>query len=276
MARSRAVASPAVTREALIELSDLNFAEANRELARRAGGAVHDEDGLLAFAGGHELPVLCNAAMRTGPGLDAREVIARANAFFAPRRRGYTINVRAHADRDLAEAAAADGMVAFGDSPAMVLERRLDEATAPPGVELRRVETEDDAAAFGRVMGEAYATYGMPPECGPAMVGRLAVLSAPHIATFIASLERVAVAGAMTIVTHGVAGIYWVGTVPAARGRGLAELCTRAATNAGFDLGGRVASLQASVMGEPVYRRMGYFEVTRYPAFVRFRPPVTP
>jgi hypothetical protein len=29
------------------------------------------------------------------------------------------------------------------------------------------------------------------------------------------------------------------------------------------------------VMGEPVYRRMGYVEVTRYPNFVRMEPPAS-
>ena len=56
-------------------------------------------------------------------------------------------------------------------------------------------------------------------------------------------------------------------------GRGLAALVTRAAGNAGFDLGARLASLQASPMGEPVYRRMGYETIGSYPYWVRMQPP---
>ena len=267
----------AISRSELIELSDLNFAEANRELARRAGGVVLDEDGLLLFAGGTDLPVLFNAAFRLDGHLGGEEVVARANRFFGARRRGYSVLLRAHADEEgLRSAAAAAGLAPFGDSPAMILDHRLDDAKPAPGVELRRVATDADAAAFGRIMGEAYATYGMPTACGPAAVGTLDVLRAPHIATFLALREGEPAAGAMVILTHTIGGIYWVGTRPDARGGGLAELCTRAAGNAGFDLGARVITLQASIMGEPIYRRMGYFEVTRYPYLVRFDPPDAP
>jgi len=62
--------------------------------------------------------------------------------------------------------------------------------------------------------------------------------------------------------SHGVAGVYWVSTVPDARRRGLAERVTLAVGNAGFDLGMRAAALQASVMGFPVYVRMGYETVS--------------
>ena len=68
----------------------------------------------------------------------------------------------------------------------------------------------------------------------------------------------------MTIVSHGVAGIYWVGSLAAARGRGLGRAVTAAATNAGFDLGADFASLQASPMGEPIYRAMGYETIYDY------------
>lgn len=263
-----------MTRTELIELSDLSFAEANRELTRRAGGTVEDRDGLLLVAGGTSLPVLFNAAFRLGTSLSGEETIARADRFFGARRRGYTLLLRAHADdSDLERAATAAGMSPFGDMPAMFLDRRLADATPPRDVQVRRVETDDDARRFARVMGESYATYGMPPECADEAIATLAVQRAPHIASFLALLDGEPAAGAMAILSHGIAGIYWVGTVPAARGRGLAELCTRIAGNWGFDRGAALVTLQASVMGDPIYRRMGYFEVTRYPYLVRFDPP---
>jgi hypothetical protein len=112
----------------------------------------------------------------------------------------------------------------------------------------------------------------MPLDVAPAILTP-ACLIGPHIVSFLAYVGEIAAAGAIVLVSHGVAGVYWVGTLPEMRGRGLAELVTRAAGNAGFDLGGRIAALQASVMGEPVYRRMGYVEVTRYREFVQFEPP---
>lgn len=258
----------------IVELCDLNYAEATRDLTRRAGGAVHDEDGLLLYACRHPMPVLVNGAMRTTrDDRSPAEVLAQARRFFAPRQRGFTLLVRAHADAALAAAAEACGMVAMGDMPAMVLHRRLPDAAPPPGVTLRPVERAADVAAYGDVMAAAYATYGMPLDVMPLLLGTLDALRAPHIVAILAWEGDVPLAGAMTLVSHGVAGIYWVGTVPDARGRGLAERCTRAAGNIGFDLGGRMAALQASPMGEPVYARMGYETVTRYPYVVQVEPP---
>jgi ribosomal protein S18 acetylase RimI-like enzyme len=263
----------AVTRSEQLLLSDLNYAEAMRDLTRRAGGVVVDEAGLLLFAGAHPLPVVVNGAMCTSAALPAERVLARAHEFFGERGRGFSVITRVHADGALRVAAESAGFRTFGNAPGMLLERAPEPPRVPAGVELREVTREDDARDFASVQGAAYATYGMPPDVAPAVVGSLEVLRAPHIAAFLALLEGEPAAGAMVVVTHGVAGIYWVGTTPAARRRGLAELCTRAASRRGFDLGARVAALQASEMGEPVYARMGFTTVTRYPTLVQFSRP---
>jgi len=38
----------------------------------------------------------------------------------------------------------------------------------------------------------------------------------------------------------------------------LAEACVRLVSNAGFARGAKIAALQASPMGEPIYQRIGY------------------
>ena len=76
----------------------------------------------------------------------------------------------------------------------------------------------------------------------------------------------------MTIVSHGVAGIYWVGSTEEARGRGLGWTLTAAAVDAGLDMGAETASLQASPMGESLYRRMGFETVFDYRLWLCPRP----
>lgn len=254
-------------------LADLNYAESNREFSRRSSGAAHDEDGLLLYAGGHPLPVLTNGAMRLDARLSPSDAIDRARAFFAARKRGFTWIVRTHADADLEEVLVAAGVPLFGEPPGMVIDERIADAASPAGISLRLVTTPAEVADFAAVSGEAYATYGMPEGVAPAIFARPDALIAPHIRAYVAYEGATPLGAAMMLLSHGVGGVYWVGTRPCARGRGLAELCTRAATNAGFDLGARFVTLQASVMGEPIYKRMGYVEVTRYRSYVEFHPP---
>lgn len=59
------------------------------------------------------------------------------------------------------------------------------------------------------------------------------------------------------------AGIYWVGTKPEFRKRGHGERLTHYACEQAREDGYALVSLQASEMGEPIYKRMG-FETTAY------------
>ena len=64
------------------------------------------------------------------------------------------------------------------------------------------------------------------------------------------------------------AGIGWVGTIESARRRGYAEAVTWAAVREGFRRGAAFANLQASVMGRPIYERMGFLTLTEYRVLV--------
>jgi ribosomal protein S18 acetylase RimI-like enzyme len=244
----------------------LNLIESSRRLFELdAGAEVEDRDGWMFGAGRSTHPVISNAAFRRDDGVDPGKLLERARGFFAARDRGFALWVRAGeaVDRELAQVAEDQGLQAVYSMPEMVLGRRAEERPAPDGVELARVESAGDAEDYWRVAAKAYASIGFPPEVF-AFYDDHRGLWAEGVAAFIARAEGRPVGIAMTIVSDGVAGIYWVGCAEQARGRGLGWAVTAKAVNAGFDLGARSASLQASPMGESLYRAMGFETIFDY------------
>ncbi|HEX6117242.1 MAG TPA: GNAT family N-acetyltransferase, partial [Solirubrobacterales bacterium] len=199
---------------------------------------------------------------------DGAELVERADAWFAERGHDYVVTVRATGeDTSLEAAAEAAGLVkALDRYPAMGTERRLF-APPSPGLELRPVADEADALAFWRVCAVAYPAIGFPEDAFDRFPP--ATLLHEASAAFIGELEGEPVATAMTSVLDGVGFVGWVGTTAAARGRGAGAALTVAATNAAFDRGARLASLQASSMGESIYRRLGYRELFNYRLWAR-------
>jgi len=245
-------------------LSDLNWAEQLREQARASGGIVVDDAGLLLTAAPVASPFV-NSATRLDPHLRPADVLARAGRFYAERGHGHVVMAHATDDDDaLAEAALAAGYTDVLTAPAMVVYDRLPERALPAGVRLRPVVADTGVRHFTEVAAEAWSTYGLERETVEALFVRPDALLAPHVVAVVAHLDGTPVAGAMVLLSHGVAGIYWVSSTTPTRGRGLGEAVTRAVTNRAFDLGARLVSLQASPMGEPIYRRMGFVELFRY------------
>ncbi len=244
----------------------LNLIDSSRQLfALDPGAEIESTDGWLFGAGRFSHPVISNAAFRADDGLDPGAFLDRAQAFFAARGRGFALWVRTDLaeDRELIAAAADAGLREVHETPEMVLDRRVDEEEPAAGAVLRRVRSTDDAAGYWQVAAAAYVSNGFPPETF-AFYEDHEGLWADNVAAFLAHVDGRPAAIAMTIVTRGVAGIYWVGTTEEARGRGLARMLTATAVNAGFDLGAESASLQASSMGEPIYRRLGFETIFSY------------
>ncbi len=248
----------------------LNLIDSSRQLFELdPGAAIENEAGWLFGAGSPSHPVISNAAFRSDNDVDAKEFVARAKAFFEARGRGFSTWIRGEGpeDLDLAAAASEAGLQLVYEMPEMVLGSPAEEPHLPDGAELRQLSEAGQADDYWRVAASSYTSIGFPPEVFGSYTDNAGLL-AGNVAAFIAYLDEEPVSIAMTIVSHSVAGIYWVGSLEQARGKGLGRAVTAAATNAGFGLGAEIASLQASPMGKPIYAAMGYETVFDYKLFM--------
>jgi hypothetical protein len=263
---------------ALSLLGHRNCIEFCREMARFSGpdGAIAEDGGLLFFACGSPFPVNTNGAYRLDPSVPADEVIRRADSWFGERGRGYTLSANdrpGHDDTDLMQAAEAAGLHDLIAPPAMFRRAPLEPSSLTPGPDLRWVTDRSGMDDFIAVNDAAYATLGMPRGVIGEAITDVDRFTEPHIGTVVAYLDGVPSAAAQLLLSHGIAGVYWVGTVESARGKGMGEVVTRAVTNRAFELGAAAVTLQASPMGEPIYARLGYETLYRYHGLVRLEAP---
>jgi ribosomal protein S18 acetylase RimI-like enzyme len=249
----------------LIALVDANLVAFGRHLASRApGGGLEERKDVLLVAGDHPTPVIVNSAFTIGTDPDPDSILPAAAAFFGRRGHGYGLWTRAHADAALEAVLPAAGFVPMITLPVMVLEARPAARPAPPGTQVRRVIDTAGVEDF-RVAGRAgFASDDEDRAAIESAFRDPASLLGPAVAGFVAYVDGVPVAAAMSFTALGVTRVGWVGTDPAYRRRGLGEAVTRAAVLAGFDLGATLAALESSPMGVPLYRSMGFREITTY------------
>ena len=150
------------------------------------------------------------------------------------------------------------------DLPVMVLEARPPAMPAPAGAEIRRVVDEAGVEDF-RIADRAGFADDDP--------GRAAVDSAfrdpgsllhPAVAGFVAYVDGVPAAAALSFTALDVDACRLGRDCPAFRRRGLGTAVTRAAVLAGFDAGASLAALESSPAGVPLYRSMGFRTITNY------------
>jgi GNAT superfamily N-acetyltransferase len=255
-------------REELLREGDRNLAATLRLYGATApGGAVEDDGAVLLVSTSPSWPSpYHNGCIRLDPTLSPAAVLARAEAFFSGKAPGFCVWIAAHTDADLERDALAAGYasVSATGTPRLAIEHPLPDPIAPPGVTLEEVRDDEGRLAYLAVTVDAYADSFLPADAAAAHMATLDAVAGPGLRAVVAYDQGRPVSAAMSVASGPVAGVQLVGTVPGARGRGLAEQCTRWAVGAGFASGARAVVLEASEAGEPLYLRMGFTEVSRY------------
>ena len=248
-------------RDAEADLVHRPLTEAFAGLVRSLGGAFEDLAS-HAFARCPSLPIPgANGILDHGD--DERPVVEAITPMLEAIGRDGTTPwiVTFEGRRRVVEEAARLGLHGDHANAGMVLEAGSFVPAAPPaGV---NVTFPTDAGALdgaGRLFAEA---FDLPPELfaplyRPSYLERVD----PRIVLVLDRTEPVSTAIAWPV--DGAVGIFSVATPPRQRGRGFGAIATSAAVQAGFDVGASRAFLQASVMGEGIYRRLGFREVSRY------------
>jgi len=194
--------------------------------------------------------------------------LARAKAFFAKRKPQFSLLLRGHCDQAIIQHCKDNKMFLVGETPGMVLDEPIKGGAVPSGAKLHWVEDKNGVQDFKQVVAEAFHDLSLPKEVSESYFAEAQRVISPYVVLALIYLKGEPACTAMAMLSHGIAGVYWVGTIKKARGIGLAEYCTREVSNAAFALGARKVVLQASKFGEPVYLKIGYREFTRYPWFI--------
>ncbi len=237
----------------------LNLMEVESWMGEAPGGAVDRRGDELLYASRSPLPFL-NAVMRKDSDGDAVGLLSRARSFFFGRERGF-VAYTWPGDPDLAQAALSAGMFPVMERfPEMVRRMPLDQL---PG-DVRPVLDVDEARSYWEICDAAYRSLGFPTGVFSDAFDPEHLLDRDRAWACLAYQDGRPVACASSWLAAGVGMLNWIASLPDVRGRGLAAACTVAAANQALELGAEVVSLQASEMGEGLYRRLGFEELFAY------------
>jgi len=159
----------------------------------------------------------------------------------------------------------AEGLTRAGEMPGMAIDLAEMDADVPTPAGLLLEEVEN-VAALRKWTQVCCRGFGMPPEISEifcAAMQKVGFGKDRPLRNFLGSHNGVPVACVSLCLVEGSAGIYCVATVPEARRRGYAAAVVRAALLAARARRYRIGVLEASKMGESVYRRMGFREVCK-------------
>lgn len=233
----------------------------------QAGRVLRPAPGVLATVIGvapdRSMP---NSVLYEDPAAVTPDVLDEiAAAYEAEDVRAWTVWVRP-GHGELGALLAARGHVR--DAEPMLMAAEIDELDLAPRAELDL----DPAPAWDEVGRLNDRAYGLPGDI-EAILRRA---DDPATSLWVARVDG-APAGCVAVRPHrGDAEVFFVAVVPEARGRGLSGELLRRALSAARAAGCSTTGLEATALGEPVYRAMGYRSLGRFGMWELRRPPTEP
>lgn len=204
-----------------------------------------------------------NSAWVTGVPVNPMGATARALEVLRETGRPFGFLVPAPLCANVAEPIEAGGLTHVANMPGMMRSATTNLPPLPAGL---RVEPVRDILALERHRTATAVGFGAPGPHAMDDVMPPTLLADDRVALFNGYVDGAdePAATAVCVIGQGLAGIYAVTTHEPVRGRGIGAAMTWAAVGAGALAGAAVVVLQASALGEPVYRRMGFETVRDY------------
>jgi GNAT superfamily N-acetyltransferase len=144
------------------------------------------------------------------------------------------------------------------DSLGMTADLAKLQTARPADLRIERVHDEAEMHTFCEILG---VVFEMPEQSRRAWLSAYTELGfgddSPWV-HFLGYAGDIPVATTSVLIDRDLAGIYLVGTLASARGRGAGSVLTLHAMQHARDRGARTAALQSSEMGESVYRSIGF------------------
>jgi len=243
-----------------------NGAEFLLALGRAGGGAERRDDRLHWTIGGSPLDYH-NCVVRADLEPDEADAAIRASIDELRARRvpGSWHVGPSMRPGDLRERLVRHGFTHAGDDIGMAIDlgQLPERVPAPTGLRIERVRDARALATWAATLANGFGEGEREASWVGATYAAIGLDDGVPWRHYLGRLDGEPVATSSLFLAEGVAGVYFVLTVPEARGQGIGAAITAAALRQARAMGFRVGVLGSSDMGEPVYRRLGFVERCR-------------
>jgi len=231
-----------------------------------ASGAVRQSEHIYSYVTGFRA-ALANGCVVAGPA--TADELRQALDWVSDRTDLYLVTIDDRFAEPLTQVLAERGIgTDEPPAPGMALDPIGDMPSAPQDIDIVPVDA-TNYEAWVSITGEIFLPVDVARQIFPPAL----ILSAT-IRSFLARVEGEYVGTATAVLAGDLAGIYSVGTLAKARGRGVGRATTAAAIQAAAqDWGVQRIFLQSTEMGRPVYEALGFRTVVGYHMLPASLPP---